>query len=642
MAEALDDLMEAIHQGVVTESSQRNLRMILHRFDCEDWERRSIAELVEGALWEELNDRFSRALSFGTGGLRGRTIAKHVTAAERGNGTPTKPQFPAAGTNTLNYYTVALATRGLVRYVKQAFPDEHIRIAIAYDTRLFSPEFAQAAATVIRDAGGIAYVFPDPSPTPELSFAVRRLRAHAGIVITASHNPPHDNGYKVYFSDGGQIVERHAEPIMRAIAACQNEPKLEKDAATGQIASIDASMDDAYLDAVHGLVIRPETFARLTRPLKIAYTSLHGTGIKVVPKSLERLGVDLALVPQQAQPDGTFPTVQSPNPENKDALALGVALAGEVGAVAVLATDPDCDRLGVSALNPDGEFEYLTGNQIASLLANYRLSALFEQAILNTANAQHAVILKTYVTTQLLNSIARKYGVACIDTLTGFKYTGAKLRDYELRAGGRGDRSRSEWRTRLLEASRYCVLAAEESLGLLAEDSVRDKDAAAGAVMVAELLAHAAYESKSVFDLLSDLYSEHGVYRECLRTMTFEGETGVAIIKAVLASYEADPPHTWAGEDVSAVDNFATSEHVDADGEILPRELMIVFSLSSGSTVTIRGSGTEPKIKFYLAAKEAAGSRSDVPAAIDRAERKLLALWAFAQEDVERRRSATA
>jgi phosphoglucomutase len=629
-------IARAAAEGLLLESARRNILLLLNRPDCAGWERASVAELASCGKWGELNDRFYQRLEFGTGGLRGRTIGKIVTHAETGKGTGEVPEFPAAGTNTMNFFNVAITTRGLVSYLLSRFPGEAPRVAISYDTRHFSPAFSSLAAQIVANTGGTAYLFEDVRPTPELSFAVRRLDAQAGIMITASHNPPHDNGYKVYFADGGQIVEPHASAIIEAVRAAQ-QGQGEAPAGAGQVVKIGAEMDADYLAAVEETVIRRDLLERQAPNLKVVYTPIHGTGIKAVPQALRAAGVEPLLVEEQATCDGRFPTVKSPNPENREALAMAVDLGRRQGADAVLATDPDCDRMGVAVRNAEGDYEYLNGNEIGSAIAEYRLSQLFASGVLNAANASHAAIIKTFVTTDLMKSIAEAYGVRCIETLTGFKYIGAKLLEYETAAGGRHGASHDGWRARLLEKSTYSVWAAEESYGYLAEDYVRDKDAAGAALAFVELLAYARESGITLPEFLNRIYLKHGYYAARLGTLTYEGESGAAKIAALLESYDSEPPAEWAGRRVIDIRNFGAQDIMDADGKLLPRELMLVFRLAGGASVTTRASGTEPKIKFYFSVSEPVASPDELAAKKTSVGRALDDLWAFTQADAEAR-----
>src|SRR5438874_6597349 len=361
---------------------------------------RVVDELVDRGAWDELNDRFYKTLEFGTGGLRGRTIGKIVTAAERGNaGADERPEFPCVGTNALNFLNINRATRGLVAYLQDWNAREGIsakpKIVIAHDPRFFSKEFSELAARIASENGCDAFVFDRPRSVPELSFAVRYLRASAGVMITASHNPPYDNGYKVYFGDGAQVVEPHASGIIAKVNAITSEAyePLSKDR-QGKITIVGADIDEAYMRRLETLVLDP-TVMHEAKSLKIIYTPLHGTGSVIIKPVLKRLGFNFNVVPEQDRFDGRFPTVKSPNPENDEALTMAINLAEKEDADVVVATDPDCDRMGSAIRARDGKMKLLTGNQIGSLLAWYRTRALFEKGVLNKQNASRGVIIKT-------------------------------------------------------------------------------------------------------------------------------------------------------------------------------------------------------------------------------------------------------
>jgi phosphoglucomutase len=400
----------------------------------------AVAGLANAGQWAELNDRFFRTLAFGTGGLRGRTIGKVVTKAERGSaGSDGPPEVPCVGTNAMNFYNVSRATQGLVAYLHEWRGAQKMegrpKIVIAHDTRHYSKQFAELAARTAAENGCDAAVFEGPRSTPELSFAVRYLRASAGIVITASHNPPHDNGFKCYFNDGAQVIEPHASTIITKVNSIAGESYQPRPAGEqGTVQKLGSEVDAAYMERVESLILNKE-LVRAAKDLRIVFTPLHGTGGVIIKPMLERLGFNFAVVEEQDRFDGNFPTVASPNPENAAALQLGVELAKKNGADLVVATDPDCDRMGVAVRAADGEMKLLTGNQIGSLMAYYRTKTLFERGILNAENASRGVIIKTFVTTDLQKAIAEKYGLRCVETLTGFKYIGAKLRKYEQALG---------------------------------------------------------------------------------------------------------------------------------------------------------------------------------------------------------------
>jgi len=628
-------LSAAIASGKLLASSQENIFFLLDKAGCEDWERASIAELVAEEQWTELNDRFYKTLSFGTGGLRGRSIGRVVTSVERGTqGNSLPPQYPAVGTNSMNAFNISRATQGLVNYLIKHFPGRTPALVLAHDTRYFSRYFAELAVQVATEMGIDAYLFESERSTPELSFAVRHLKAQAGVVITASHNPPHDNGYKAYFQDGAQIVEPHASAIIREVLAVQSGRIANPAAKKGCLQIIGQEVDAAYLDAVSSLVLEPEMIKSQRGKLKIVFTPIHGTGIQSVPALLDRFGFQFSTVPLQVKPDGGFPTVKSPNPENAEALQLAMDQAQVEGADLVMATDPDADRMGVAVRNGRGGFDVMSGNQIGSIMAAYRLERFFAQGILHKGNAEKATLIKTFVTTDLQKALAAHYGVKCVDTLTGFKYIGEKLGDYEALAGGRGAGTEAEWRERLLAKSTFFVFGGEESYGYSGGDYVRDKDANAAVLMFAEVAAYAAAQGKTLGDYLNEIYVRFGFYSEKLGTLTFEGAEGAAKIKRLLESYRSETPKTWGSYTVEKVLNFAEDTLHDVDGKLIPKELMLMFTLSEGFRVAVRGSGTEPKIKFYFFGRAAVESAANLEAIKAELKETLDGLWEETQKDV--------
>ena len=610
-----------------------------------------VTELVNADAWDELNDRFYKTLAFGTGGLRGRTIGKVVTAVERG--TPDelgRPEFPCVGTNAMNFYNISRATQGLVAYLHDWFRNERLpgrpKIVIAHDTRHFSKEFAQLTAQVAAENGCDACVFDGPRSTPELSFAVRQLRASAGIVLTASHNPPHDNGYKVYFDEGAQVVEPHASGIIAKVNLVAGEKyETRVDEAAGKVITLGAEIDLEYMRRLETLVLDRE-LVRSAKDLRIVFTPIHGTGGVIIEPMLERLGFSFSTVPEQNQFDGRFPTVKSPNPENAEALKLGVELAVKEKAEVVIATDPDCDRMGVAVRTVQGEMKLLTGNQIGSLMAWYRARTLFERGVLNAENAGRGVIIKTFVTTDLQKAIAEHFGLRCVETLTGFKYIGAKLGKYErtlpeeIRAQYR-DLPEDETRRLRLEHSSLYVFGGEESYGYSGADFVRDKDANGAAIMFCEVAAYARSRGLTLDALLDEIFATFGYFEEKNGSLTYEGAEGAAKIRRLLESYVATPPAEMLGSKVVAVKDFEKETFRDVEGDTIPKEKMLIFELEDRTRIAVRGSGTEPKIKYYLFAQrradngklseaELAGAKIEVSAHLD-------SLWSWLQQDAAAR-----
>lgn len=596
----------AVAEQLLLPASAANIRFLLER-TTDPLAAESIAELAKAGLWTELDDRFFRTLAFGTGGLRGRTMGRTVTSAETGVLTALqRPQFPCIGTNAMNYYNLSRATQGLVAYLFEVMAEGgKPGIAIAHDTRHFSRDFAEFVAKVATDLGADVWLFAGPRSTPELSFAVRHVGATAGIVLTASHNPPHDNGFKVYFSDGAQVVEPHASGIIDRVNAVESDA-YEPAAEPGTLHELGEEIDEAYLVRLETLLLAPEIVH--AAKLKVVFTSIHGTGGAIIVPLLQRLGFDFATVPEQDEGDGRFPTVKSPNPENAEALALGVALAEKIGAEVVIATDPDADRMGVAYRASSGRLELLTGNQIGSLMAWYRATTLFAQGVLTEENKKNAVIIKTFVTTDLQKAIAEKLGINCVETLTGFKYIGAKLGKYE---GAIPAEQRTYYRTLpddmtralRLEHSQFYVFGGEESYGYSGSDFVRDKDANGSALMFAEVAAYAKSQGITLDELLDRIYAEYGYYLENAQSLTLEGAEGAAQIASLVASYASEPPTALDGSAVSRTINFAEENLFDSEGDTIPKEKMLIIELEDGRRIAIRPSGTEPKIKFYLFAR---------------------------------------
>jgi phosphoglucomutase len=651
MSNLLESIAAAESAGSLLKSSAENIRTMLAKGNSPLAEA-VITELVESGRWDELNNRFFRTMAFGTGGLRGKTIGEVVTKAEAGPGRPDgRPEYACIGTNAMNDYNIARATRGLATYVRQWHERENRpgrpSIAISYDTRFFSREFADLAAKVMTDLGCDALLFEGPRSTPELSFAVRYKNAAAGINITASHNPPGYNGYKVYFDDGAQVVAPHDSGIIDLVNAGDDSYEPLPEARRGQVIKIGREIDEAYMERLEKLIVDPELFRR-TPKLKTVFTPLHGVGGVIVVPMLHRLGVDCIPVTSQMVPDGLFPTVKSPNPEYPEALKLGMELADIEKADLVQATDPDDDRMGIAARDDSGKLVLLTGNQIGSLMVWYRLKRLFEKGILNEDNRKRAVVIKSLVTTDLQKVIALGFGVKCVETLTGFKFIGAKQRAYEeklpeaIRSRYR-ELSEEETREARLQDSLFFVFGGEESYGYNTGDFVRDKDGNAAVICFAEVAAYAASEGITVVTLLDRIYSEYGFYLERGESLTFEGAEGAAKIKKLVDSYAGNPPAEIAGSKVLSVLNYATQDLHDSEGELIPKEAMITFETDGGWKVTVRPSGTEPKIKYYLYAsdKPAAGTLAAEELVVikKRVAEGLEKLWQWLKADAAKRAS---
>jgi phosphoglucomutase len=631
-------------------SAADNIRALLNS-DSSEFYCRVISELIAGGHWDELSDRFYKTLEFGTGGLRGRTIGKIVTKAERGNASAAeRPQFPCVGTNAMNFANVNRATQGLVAYAKEWHAKNKIKtrpeIVIAHDTRFFSNEFTELAAKVAAENGCDAYIFDGPRSTPELSFAVRHLNATAGIVITASHNPPHDNGYKVYFADGAQVIEPHASGIIEKVNAIESESyePLPKDR-QGTVTTLGHEVDEAYMKRLETLIVDRRALSS-AKSLRIVFTPLHGTGAVTLKPLLQRLGFNFEVVPEQEKFDPRFSTVKSPNPENAEALALGIELARKTKADIVIATDPDSDRLGVAVRSASGEMKLLSGNQIGSLLAYYRLKKFFDLGILNQENASRAVVIKTFVTTDLQKVISEHFGVRCVETLTGFKYFAAKLENYEralpseIRKKYR-QLSEEETRAARLTYSSFYVFGSEESYGYSGADFVRDKDGNAGAIMFCEMAAYAKSRGRTLDQLLDEAFAGFGYFEEKNASIYFEGAEGADKIARLLESYANNPPTEIAGSKVVGITDFEKQSIRDVEGDVIPKQKMSIFELEDKTRIAVRGSGTESKIKYYNFAQRRPDKgkfTEDELAKIKRGvSEQLEKVWGFIEKDARAR-----
>jgi phosphoglucomutase len=650
LAELNARIEQVVARGELLASSAKNIRRVLEGAESDIYFR-SVKELVDAAEWQELNDRFYQTLAFGTGGLRGRTIGKIVTTAERGYAREgDRPGFPCVGTNAMNFFNINRATRGLVAYLQDWNRRKGIlakpKMVIAHDPRFFSKEFAELTARIAAENSCDAFVFDGPRSVPELSFAVRYLKASAGVVITASHNPPHDNGYKVYFDDGAQIIDPHANGIIAEVNAITTEaftplPKEQQ----GKLTIIGKQIEQSYMRRLETLILDPRVI-REAKSLRIIYTPLHGTGSVIIKPMLTRLGFNFQVVPDQDCFDGRFPTVKSPNPEYGEALTMAIALAEKNNADAVAATDPDCDRMGVAVRTKNGKMKLLTGNQIGSLLAWYRIKTLFDKGVLNKQNAGRAVIVKTFVTTDLQNAIADHYGVRWVETLTGFKYIGAKLAKYEREIPEQlrrsyADLAENETRRLRLACSSFYVFGGEESYGYSGADFVRDKDGNGAVIMFCEVAAYAKSHGQTVDQLLDEIYSQFGYFAEQTSSLVFEGAEGANQIANLMKSYAVDPVRGILGLRVANIRNFETDEIKDVEGDLIPKTNMLMFGLEDGTRIAVRPSGTEPKIKYYLFARRQPESEKFTSADLDRIkaeiEKQLEHLWNWLQKDAESR-----
>lgn len=636
MSEWKSLLDQAVSAGELSADSRGNIDLYLEG-TADPVGESAIAELAEQGAWEELDDRFYKTLAFGTGGLRGRTVGRIVTEAEQGQGGPLdRPEFPCVGTATMNFFNLKRAMLGMVRYLLANHEGERRpSIIIGHDTRHFSRDFAETCSKVCTDFGVDAFLFEGARATPEISFAIRELNADAGVVLTASHNPSHDNGFKAYFSEGAQIVEPVATGIITEVNALESENyEAKPESEQGSLTVLGADMDRTYMDRLKSVLLQPGLL--VGRKAKVVYTNLHGTGGVIIVPMLEELGFEVLTVPEQDKHDGRFPTVESPNPENAPALAMAIELAEKEGADAVIGTDPDCDRMGVAVRNDQGEMELLTGNQIGSLIGWYRIKTMFDLGWLTESNRSRAILIKTLVTTSLQDKVAQHFGIGVVNTLTGFKYIGEKLRKYEAsipadKKGGYRALSEEESRSLRLEYSKFFVFGGEESYGYLGSDFVRDKDGNASAVMFAELAAYAMSEGVTIAGLRDRVWSEFGVHLELGKSIVMEGSAGAAKIAALVESYSSNPPEEIDGVKCVSVRDYAKGGFYDEEGDELPVADMLFVDLEDGRRFAVRPSGTEPKIKYYLFGESAPGA--NVAGKLVEVSRRLDSLWLAVEKD---------
>lgn len=597
----------------------------------------TLQDLCAREAWAELEDRFYKGIAFGTGGMRGRTVGRVSAANELDDqGLPLRA---AVGSACLNDINVLRAVLGLWKHVSATQPGA--RLVVAHDVRHFSRHFAELITSAWTELGGEAFLFAGPRSTPQLSFTVRHLGAHAGVVITASHNPSHDNGFKCCLADGGQVLPPHDAAIVAEVGKLGPQdvaPFLEKNLA--RVQTVTAAAEDAYLARVAGVVLDPEVISRHTP--KVVYTNVHGTGDVMVVPALRRVGIDPHVVEEQREHDGRFPTVASPNPENASTFALALKLAEEVGADLVLATDPDADRVGVACPLPAGGFRLLNGNEVAALLTEFRISSLKDAGILPAAGSPNAAVVKSLVTTPLVAAICARHGIRCVETLVGFKWIARKLEKWSRRlADGAGlEAPALPLRRRAPLALRHStlfLLGAEESYGYLADDAVRDKDANATVVMLCEFAALLRSRGRTLLDALDVLHLSHGAHHEDLLNLSFEGAEGAACIRRIVASWRSSPPTSVDGSKVVRLIDYERDKVEDAEGDRVPPEEFILAELADGRRIAVRASGTEPKAKFYSFAKAAVADADDLPAARERARQSALSLRAWLETDAKRR-----
>jgi phosphoglucomutase len=520
---------------------------------------------------EELADAFYRNLEFGTGGLRG---------------------LMGVGTNRVNKYTIGMATQGFANYLKKTYPSVEIKLAIAHDSRNNSRFFAETTANVFAANGIQVFLFEALRPTPELSFAIRYLGCKAGVVCTASHNPKEYNGYKAYWNDGGQLVPPHDKNVITEVEAIQSVDDVKWSGGESNITILGADLDQAYLEMVKGLSVYPDVIAA-QKDLKIVYTPIHGTGITLVPQVLEKFGFNnVHIVEEQSTPDGNFPTVKYPNPEESETMSIGLKKAQQLDADILLGTDPDADRVGIGVKNHKGEWVLMNGNQTAVLAFAYMMEARKAKGIAQPND----MVISTIVTTEMINEVAKQNNVACYNVLTGFKWIAEKIKE--------------------LEGRENYVIGGEESFGLMIGDQIRDKDAVSAVALMCEMAAYEKNKGKTLFDKMIELYIQYGFYYENLISITKKGMNGQKEIAAMMEGYRNNPPAEINGSAVITLLDYQLQTGTNLQtGETwtiqLPKSNVLQFITADGSKISARPSGTEPKIKFYFSVNTSLSSKAE-------------------------------
>ena len=536
----------------------------------------------------ELADSFYRNLEFGTGGLRG---------------------IMGVGTNRMNKYTIGMATQGYANYLKRSFPGEEVRVAIAHDSRNNSRFFAETTANVFGANGIKVFLFEALRPTPELSFAIRHFKCQGGVVCTASHNPKEYNGYKAYWNDGGQMVPPHDKNVIKEVEKIASVDDVKWSSGEKNITLIGKEVDNAYMDMVKTLSVYPDVIAK-QHDLKIVYTPIHGTGIMLVPEVLRRFGfTNVTIVDEQKEPNGNFPTVGYPNPEEKETMSIGLAKAKALNADILLGTDPDADRVGIGIKDNHGEWVLMNGNQTAVLAFNYMMEARRAKGIAQPND----MVITTIVTTGMINRIAERNKVACYNVLTGFKWIAEMIKEKE--------------------GKENYVIGGEESFGLMIGDKVRDKDAVSAVAILCEMAAYEKNKGRSLFEKLVDLYVENGCYKEDLISITKKGMDGQQQIAAMMESYRSNPLKTINGSAVVQLLDYELSKGINPQtGEEwaikLPKSNVLQFVLADGTLISARPSGTEPKIKFYFSINEKLNSPAEFDAVNKKLDEKIKAIIA--------------
>jgi phosphoglucomutase len=548
-----------------------------------DAETKATIQQLQQENPDELADAFYRSLEFGTGGLRG---------------------IMGVGTNRMNKYTVGMATQGFANYLKKTYGDAPVKVAIGHDSRNNSRFFAETTANVFAANGCEVYLFESLRPTPELSFAIRHLGCQAGVVCTASHNPKEYNGYKAYWNDGGQLVPPHDKNVIKEVEAITSVDEVKWSGGESRIQLMGKEMDAAYIEMVKGLSVYPDVIAK-QHDLKIVYTPIHGTGITLVPDVLKAFGfTNVTIVDEQATPDGNFPTVVYPNPEESEAMHIGLQKAKALDADILLGTDPDSDRVGIGVKNHKGEWVLMNGNQTAVLAFAYMMEARRAKGIAQPND----MVISTIVTTEMINDVAKANNVACYNVLTGFKWI-AEL-------------------VKAKEGKENYIVGGEESFGLMIGDKTRDKDAISAVALLCEMAAYEKNQGRTLFDKMIDLYIQYGFYYENLISITKKGMNGQKEIAAMMEGYRTNPPATINGAQVVQLldyqlqqgKNLVTGESWSID---LPKSNVLQFVTADGSKISARPSGTEPKIKFYFSAKTDLADRADFDARLAELENKI-------------------
>ncbi len=554
------------NKDLIAEVTAKAEKWLAPAYDAET--QAEVRRMLDNPDKSELIDAFYKDLEFGTGGLRG---------------------IMGAGSNRMNIYTVGAATQGLSNYLNKNFKDrEQISVVVGHDCRNNSRKFAEISADIFSANGIKVYLFEDMRPTPEMSFAIRHLGCQSGIILTASHNPKEYNGYKAYWDDGAQVLAPHDKGIIEEVAKVSSVADIRFEGNKDLIQVIGKEVDDEYLRQVQGISIDPEVIRR-QKDLCIVYTPIHGTGMMLIPESLRRWGFEnVHCVPEQMVKDGNFPTVVSPNPENAEALTLAIALAKKLDADIVMASDPDADRVGMACKDGKGEWVLVNGNQTCLIFLYY----IIKNRLATGKMQGNEFIVKTIVTTELIRKVAEKNGVKMLDCYTGFKWIAREIR--------------------LREGKEQYIGGGEESYGFLAEDFVRDKDAVSACSLLAEICAWAKDQGKTLFDVLMDIYVEYGFSKETTVNVVKPGKSGADEIKAMMDNFRANPPREIGGSPVVLVKDYQALRATDGEGRASALEMpepsnVLQYFTADGTKISVRPSGTEPKIKFYIEVKDTMG-----------------------------------